>query len=163
MNLINNSLSNYAMNYLRGYNHQKYWRRRAVVVDPSNKTNILLKLYYLFYIKKADAKNNCSFGTNLNSGSVFLSPPNLPHGPNGIIIGHDLKFGRNVTIYHQVTVAHGGGIIGDNVMLGAGSKILSKVCVGNNAKVGMNSVVIENIPDNATVVLTKPRIILNKL
>lgn len=39
--------------------------------------------------------------------------PHLPHRPNGIIIGHDINFDRNVTIYQQVTIAHGGEI-GDN-------------------------------------------------
>ena len=54
----------------------------------------------------------------------------------------------------------GGTVIGDNVMLGAGSKILPGVTIGNNVKVGANCVVVEDIPDNATVVLPKPRIIL---
>ncbi len=53
----------------------------------------------------------------------------------------------------------GGGKIGDNVLLGAGSKVLPAVNIGNNVKVGANCVVVEDIPDNATVVLPKPRII----
>lgn len=52
-----------------------------------------------------------------------------------------------------------GGKIGDNVLLGAGSKVLPSVNIGNNVKVGANCVVVEDIPDNATVVLPKPRII----
>lgn len=98
----------------------------------------------------------------MNAGSYFASPPTLPHGPNGIIIGHDIKFGSNVTIFHQVTVAHGKGQIGNNVLLGAGCKVLSGVSIGDNVKIGMNSVVIEDIPDNSTVVLTRPRIILKR-
>lgn len=160
MNLMHNQFATMIMAFFRGYNHKKYWKRRAIVVDPNNKTPKWIKLYYLLYIKRADAKNNCSFGTNLNSGTYFESPPNLPHGPNGIILGHNLKFGKNVTIFHQVTVANGGGTIGDNVMLGAGSKVLSGVNIGKNVKVGMNAVVIEDVPDNATVVLSKPRIIV---
>lgn len=150
----------YFLSLLQHYNHQKYWTRRSVLVNPKDKTSLLLKLYYLYYIKKTDAYHHCSFGTNLNSGTIFDSPPNLPHGPNGIIVGHDLHIGTNCTIYQQVTIAHGGGHIGDNVMLGAGSKVLSGVRVGNNVKIGANCVVVENIPDNATVVLPKPRIIL---
>lgn len=45
-------------------------------------------------------------------------------------------------------------------MLGAGSKILPNFSIGNNVKVGANCVVVESIPDNATVVLPKPRVIL---
>lgn len=97
------------LSFIQGYNHDKYWRRRAVVVDPQNRTPLLLKLYYLYYIKRIDSKKNCSFGTNLNAGSRFKTPPHLPHGPARIIIGHDLCIGSNCTIYQGVTIAHGGG------------------------------------------------------
>lgn len=150
------------LSFIQHYDHDKYWRRRSVVIDSMNKTNILIKLYYLYYIKKTDARHLCSFGTNLNSGSHFDTPPFLPHGPNGIIVGHDLKIGARCTIFHQVTIAHGGGKIGDDVMLGAGSKVLAGISIGNNVKVGANCVVIENIPDKATVVLSRSRVILLK-
>lgn len=55
----------------------------------------------------------------------------------------------------------GGGIsIGDNVMIGAGAKIIGKVKIGSNVKIGANWIVVEDIPDNATVVMHKPRIII---
>lgn len=38
----------------------------------------------------------------------FKTPPKLPHGPSGIFVGHDVKIGSNCTIFHQVTIAHGG-------------------------------------------------------
>lgn len=117
-------------------------------------------MYYLYYIKKTDAYHHCSFGTNLNAGTIFDSPPHLPHGPSGIIVGHDLHIGSNCTIYQQVTIVHGRGGIGDNVMLGAGSKVLAGINIGNNVKVSTNCVVVEDIPNNATVVLPKSRIIL---
>lgn len=147
------------MQFIRGYNHEKYWKRRSIVIDPDNHTSILLKLYYLYYIKKTDAKFGCSFGTNLNSGSYFETPPQLPHGPYGIIVGHKWKIGKNCIIFHQVTLGNG-GIIGDNVLFSAGSKVLGDLVIGNNAKIGSNAVVIQDIPDNATVVLNKPRIII---
>lgn len=157
---FNNKWGRLILNFIQKYNHAKYWKRREIVINPENKTFLLIKLYYLYYIKKTDAYHNCSFGTNLNSGAIFKSPPILPHGPNGIIVGHNLVVGSNVTLYHQVTLAHGGGKIGNNVMFGAGSKLLSGVNIGDNAKIGANCVVVENIPQNATVVLPKPRIIL---
>ena len=86
-------------------------------------------------------------------------PPYLPHGPNGIIVGSDAKIGRGCIIYHQVTIAGGGVVIGDYVELGAGAKILPNVKIGNHVHVGANCVVVEDIPDYATVVLQKPRII----
>ena len=154
-----NKLGRKFLSFIQHYNHSKYWRRRTIVVNPDNHTNIILKLYYLYYIKKVDAYHNASFGTNLNAGSCFKTPPILPHGPNGIIVGHDLSIGSNCVIYQQVTIAHGGGKIGDNVLIGAGAKILAGVNVGNDVKIGANCVVVEDIPDGATVVMNKPRII----
>lgn len=148
------------MALIQHYNHEKYWRRRAIVIDPTNKTPLVIKLYYLYYIKRTDARHHCSFGTNLHAGAYFETPPQLPHGPAGIIIGHDAHIGAHIRIYQQVTIAHGGVIIGDNVILGAGCKVLMNVSIGDNAKIGANAVVIENIPNNATCVLPKPRIII---
>lgn len=74
-------------------------------------------------------------------------------------MGGDAKIGKGCIIYHQVTIAGGGVVIGDHVMLGAGAKILPNVRIGNHVKVGANCVVVEDIPDNATVVLQKPKII----
>ncbi|MGL5980484.1 MAG: serine O-acetyltransferase [Phocaeicola sp.] len=113
-------------------------------------------------IKRSDAFNCASFGTNLNNGANFLSPPHLPHGPNGIIIGHDVIIGYNSTIYQQVTIAHGNVVIGNNCLIGAGAKILPNVRIGDNVRIGANCVVVEDIPDNATVVMPKPRVILQK-
>lgn len=148
------------LSWIQHYNHEKYWKRRDIVINPNDKTYLLLKLYYLYYIKRTDAYHNCSFGTNLNSGAYFATPPHLPHGPKGIIVGHDVRIGANSIIYQQVTIVQGGVKILNNVLIGAGAKILPGVSIGNNVKVGANAVVVEDVPDNATVVLPKPRIIL---
>lgn len=154
-----NKYARFILSVIQHYNHNKYWRRREKVVNPLY-DNRFLKYYYLLWIKWIDAHHNASFGTNYNSGSIFNSPPHLPHGPNGIIVGHDSIIGKDVTIFQQVTIAHGNVRIGNNVMIGAGAKILPNVTVGNNVKIGANCVVVENVPDNATVVLPKPRILL---
>ena len=60
---------------IQHYNGEKYWRRRAIVVDGSNKTCRLLKLYYLLWIKRVDAHHNASMGTSLNAGAQFITPP----------------------------------------------------------------------------------------
>ncbi len=156
---FSNKFGIWVMGIINSYNHNKYWKRRNIVTDPQNKTSLFLKLYYLWRIKRTDSKKLCSFGTNLNSGSKFETPPLLPHGPNGIIVGHDIHIGRNVTIFQQVTIAHGGGRIGDYVMIGAGAKILSGVNIGHHSKIGANAVVVEDVTPYSTVVLQKPRII----
>lgn len=148
--------------HIHEYNHKKYWHRRNIVINPYNKTSLLIKLYYLYWIKRIDARHHCSFGTNLHDGAHFVTPPYLPHGPNGIIVGHDARIGAHCTIYHQVTIAGGNVIIGDRTELGAGAKILPNVTIGNNVHIGANAVVVENIPDGATCVLQKPRIIIKQ-
>lgn len=152
--------AHFVMGLIQGYNHKRYWSRRAKLLDPRYK-NVLLKLYYLLYIKHVDGKFNCSFGTNYNSGARFATPPKLPHGPKGIIVGPDAIIGRNVVIYQHVTITRGGVNIGNKVLLGVGSVVLPGNKVGNNVKIGANAVVVEDIPDGATVVLQKPRIIYN--
>ena len=111
------------------YNHKKYWKYRKIVIDKTNKTNKLLKIYYLYRIKKMDAYNNASFGTHLNYGAYFAEPPKLPHGIRGIFISHNVKVGKNSTIFQHVTIGQGNGeapIIGDNCMIGAGAKIIRR-------------------------------------
>lgn len=108
---IDSRIAQWLWSRVRGYDHDKYWSRRQKVVDPNSGTPIWLKLYYLYYIKKTDARHGCSFGTALNSGAQFAEPPVLLHGPNGIIVGHDAMIGRHVTILHQVTIEHGGGMV----------------------------------------------------
>lgn len=151
-------------NLIYHYNHQRYWKYRSIVIDKNNKTPNWIKVLMLLYIKRSDAFNNSSFGTDINNGAHFVSPPHLPHGPKGIIIGKDCSFGQNVTIFHHVTISNGGHCqIGDNVLFSAGATVISDCKkIGNNSKIGANCVVIEDIPDNATVVLQRPRIIVRE-
>jgi serine O-acetyltransferase len=74
---------------------------------------------------------------------------------NGIVINGRVRGGSNVTIYHQVTI---GGledrvpILGDDVMLGAGAKVIGPVRLGDGARVAVNSVVYRSdVPPNTTV------------
>lgn len=50
---------------------------------------------------------------------------------------------------------------GKNVYIGAGAKIIGNVSVGNNVRIGANCVVVEDIPDNCTVVMSKPKIVIH--
>ncbi|MBQ7923529.1 MAG: serine acetyltransferase [Clostridia bacterium] len=146
---------------IQRYNHNKYWKYRQLVVDPARGSRIG-DLFRLFYIKRADAFNNASMGTHRNFGAVFVEPPHLPHGLNGIIVSHNAKIGKNCTIFHQVTIGEGkdgAPVIGDNVMIGAGARVIGGINIGNNVKIGAGCVVATDIPDGATVVCAAPRII----
>ncbi len=152
-------ISSWFHSILTGYNHKKYWRRRAVVIDPNNKTSIIKKILYLIYIKRVDAKHHCSFGTSLHYGAQFQTPPHFPHGPNGIIVGGDAIIGKNCVLYHQVTIPGGNVIVGDNVTFYPGAKVIRNITIGSNVRIGANAVVSEDIPDNSTVFPQKSVII----
>lgn len=82
----------------------------------------------------------------------------IDHGA-GVVIGETAIVGDDVTLYHGVTL---GGTtwnkgrrhptLGDGVMVGAGAKILGAISVGEQARVGANSVVIKDVPEACTVV-----------
>ena len=147
---------------IQRYNHRKYWKYRAIVVDPQ-KGSRLGDLFRLFYIKRADAFNNASMGTHRSFGAVFAEPPHLPHGLNGIIVSHNAVIGRDCTIFHQVRIGEGNSgapIIGDHVLTGAGAKIIGGIRIGNNVRIGSGSVVIKDVPDGATVGCGENRMII---
>jgi serine O-acetyltransferase len=82
----------------------------------------------------------------------------IDHG-SGVVIGETTEIGDRVTIYQGVTlggVGFEGGkrhpTVGDDVTLGAGAKLLGPIRVGDGAKVGANTVVLEDVPPGATVV-----------
>jgi serine O-acetyltransferase len=71
----------------------------------------------------------------------------LPH-PNGVVIHPESPVGVNCLFFQQTTVT-GHCIIGNNVYIGAGAKLI-RVKIGNNVKIGANAVVLSDIPDNCT-------------
>ncbi len=97
-------------------------------------------------------------GIEIHPGAKIGKRFFIDHGM-GIVIGETSEIGDNVTMYHQVTLGgtstHKGKrhpTIGNNVVIGAGAKILGPVKIGNNCRIGANSVVVKDVPDNSTVV-----------
>ena len=159
-----NKIEKYMRQIIQHYNPKKYWKLRYRVIEK-NRFPKIIKLLYLFYIKRCDAFNNASLGTHIGYGATFDTPPHFPHGLYGIFVSHNAHIGRNATILHQVTIGEGSDgapTIGDNCFIGAGAKITGNICIGNNVKIGTNCIVVEDVPDNATVVLSKPRIIIKQ-
>jgi serine O-acetyltransferase len=82
----------------------------------------------------------------------------IDHGM-GVVIGETAEVSDNVTLYHGVTL---GGVslnkgkrhptLGDNVVVGAGAKILGAIEVGENSRIGANAVVVKTVPPNSVVV-----------
>lgn len=98
----------------------------------------------------------------------IASPLILPHGVSGIFLTQSAKIGKNVVIFQQVTIgantikdskSYGAPVIGDNVYIGAGAKIIGNAHISENCRIGANAVVVEDVPYNSLVVCEKPRII----
>lgn len=153
----------YLKNIATGFNYDKYWSRRDKIFDDS--TPGFLKAYYKFYLRRVDAKNGAAINFCSDGSNNFEGHPILGHGIKGVVIAGGAKIGKNVFISHQVTIGRSKNeapIIGDNVYIGPGAKIFGGIKIGNNVRIGANCVVFQNIPDNATVVLEKPRIIIKE-
>ena len=82
----------------------------------------------------------------------------IDHG-FGVVIGETSEIGKNVTIFQGVTLGGTGKetgkrhpTIGDNVVIGAGAKVLGSITVGNDVYIGANAVVLHPVPDDCTVV-----------
>jgi serine O-acetyltransferase len=82
----------------------------------------------------------------------------IDHG-SGVVIGETTEIGRRVTLYQGVTLGGTGfqrgkrhPTLGDNVTVGSGAKLLGPIAVGDGAKVGANTVVVEDVPPSSTVV-----------
>jgi serine O-acetyltransferase len=93
----------------------------------------------------------------------------IDHGM-GVVIGETAEVGDDCYFYHQVTLgvartASGKRhpTVGNNVIIGAGAKVLGPITVGDNARVGSNSVVLENVPADTTVVGIPARPVDRKL
>jgi len=82
----------------------------------------------------------------------------IDHG-SGVVIGETAVIGDCVTLYQGVTLGGTGfqrgkrhPTLGDNVTVGSGAKLLGPIAVGDGAKIGANTVVVEDVPPRATVV-----------
>ncbi len=146
-----------------GADQNEFWIHREKLLKAKNS---IIKRYHRMCCSKILYKNNASIEeqTKIDGRITF------PHGLNGILISAGAKIGSNCTVFHQVTIGsntlkgsknNGSPEIGNNVYIGAGAKIIGGVKIGSNVRIGANCVVTEDIPDNATVVLNKPRIIIH--
>lgn len=141
-----------------------FWTIRKLIL---NEKSSLKKKYYKRKYKKLLKENGAWIPLSVDIKGV----PLMPHGIKGVFISKNATIGKGCTILHQVTIGSnafedskhtGSPVIGDNVFIGAGAKIIGGIKIGNNVRIGAGCVVCEDIPDNCTVVLPKPVIIEHK-
>jgi len=104
-------------------------------------------------------------GIEIHPGAKIGKGLFIDHGM-GVVIGETAEIGDNCLIYQGVTLGGTGKehgkrhpTLGNNVMVGAGARVLGPFKVGDNAKIAANAVVLEEVPENATAVGVPARIV----
>ena len=120
-------------------------------------SNKLWKLKLKFFAKIIAFFTRAFTGIEIHPAATIGKDFFIDHG-HGVVIGETSKIGDNVLIYHGVTL---GGTslnkgkrhptIKDNVIIGAGAKILGPIIIEENARIGANAVVTKNVKSNSTV------------
>lgn len=96
-------------------------------------------------------------GISISSKAVIGKGLYIGHF-SGIFIHGSARIGGNCSLSQGVTIGtlglgkQGAPVIGDNVFIGTGAKVLGGITVGSNVRIGANAVVIADVPDNVTVV-----------
>ena len=114
------------------------------------------------YISQRSRKKT---GIEIHPGATIGKNLFIDHGM-GVVIGETTIIGDNCTLYQNVTLGGTGKdhgkrhpTLGNNVLVGAGAKVLGPFKVGDNARVAAGAVVLDEVPDNATAVGVPARIV----
>lgn len=104
-------------------------------------------------------------GIEIHPGATIGKGLVIDHG-SGVVIGETAEIGDNCTLYQGVTLGGTGKdtgkhhpTLGNNVMVGAGAKVLGPFRIGDNSKIAAGAVVLSEIPSNATAVGIPARVV----
>ncbi|MCM8782934.1 MAG: serine O-acetyltransferase [Candidatus Omnitrophica bacterium] len=122
------------------------------------------KMKFHFLARLISQINRHLTGIEIHPGAKIGRALFIDHGM-GVVIGETAVIGDNVLIYQGVTLG-GTGLekgkrhptIGNNVVIGAGAKVLGNIVIGDNSYIGANAVVIKDVPANSTIVGVPGRI-----
>lgn len=134
-------------NYIKEMRYVEYY-------DFKKQNNRIFMLPYLYHLSRLRKESHVT---------GFQIPPHICGKGltiwhwGSIIINPAARIGENCTLYPDVLIGHkkpgdGAAIIGDNVFIGAGTKIIGPVRIGNNVIIGQNCVITKDVPDNSVVV-----------
>ena len=178
INLLDENYLSKQQNKLKESNSQIVLKKLSKNVQKSNLRALYAKFFdvsyqaHLLTYKMLKSKNkfiqNVYFNKLQKKYSIWISPKcvigegfHMMH-LNGITIGSGAIIGKNCTIYQQVTIGNEKDkfpVIGDNVTIYAGAKVLGGIKIGNNAVIGANAVVLKDVPENSVAVGVPARII----
>jgi serine O-acetyltransferase len=118
----------------------------------------LQKNHHYFSARMISQLSRHYTGIEIHPGAQIGKGFFIDHGM-GVVIGETAEIGDNCTLYQGVTLGGTGKDIGkrhptlgDNVMVGAGAKVLGPLTIGSNSKIAANAVVLHAVPENSTAV-----------
>jgi len=126
--------------------------------------HILYKMKLFFLARFISQLARLTTGIEIHPGATIGKRLFIDHGM-GVVIGETAVVGDGVLLYQGVTLG-GTGVeqgkrhptIGNNVVVGAGAKVLGNITIGDNSYIGSNAVVLKDVPSNSTVVGVPGRI-----
>ena len=134
---------------VRSYRHANWFYRRG----------------HTFIARWISQRARRKTGIEIHPGATIGKGLFIDHGM-GVVIGETAEIGDNCTIYQNVTLGGTGKdtgkrhpTLGDNVLIGAGAKVLGPFTIGSNARVAAGAVVLEEVPENATAVGVPAKIV----
>lgn len=132
------------------------WIRRVRIPGFS----LILKAIYFLLNKIVEVVTGISIPSSAKIGSgLYIGHFGGIFVHGRATLGSHCSIGTGVTIGTRGLGNQGVPVIGDNVFVGVGAKIIGGITVGNNVRIGANSVVLSDVPDDATVVGIPARIV----
>ncbi|MEG1779149.1 MAG: serine acetyltransferase, partial [Oscillospiraceae bacterium] len=143
-----------------GLRFKNLWQLKCYLNEYGTaKHGVLNRVYYYLTAKK---------GSFIGVKSNIAQMPVFPHDIHGVFISENSVIGKNCVIFQQVTIGSntlkdsvkgGSPIVGDNVYIGAGAKIIGSITIGNNCRIGAGAVVVKDMPSNTVAVCAATRFI----
>jgi len=137
---------------------RRAWGKKVTASNDGPKYTRLVSLWL-------QSQSSAAFGVDIHPCAEIGVGVFFDHG-TGVVIGETAKVGHNCTILHDVTLGGTGKEIGDrhpkvgnNAMIGAGTKILGNLTIGHRSKIGAGSLVLISVPNGATAVGVPAKII----
>lgn len=153
--------------YLRNLRYAEYHKNKSCLALPLGVVSVYHTLCMLYHYKKL---RHLSFQTGFQIDPGSFGKGLMIYHYGSIVVNDNARIGDYATIYPGVVIgakSNGCPHIGNHCFIGAGSKILGGVKIGNNVTIAPNAVVVKDVPDNAVVAGVPAKIInfkdVNKL